>query len=87
MHVIYFILLNFILLLTTLILKKYSLDDICRILDFLIDNIFVTFGGHVFQQTVGIPMEHSQWKILYVLVLAERYPTWENNHFIGHEAR
>jgi hypothetical protein len=25
-------------------------------LDFLIDNIFVTFGRHVFQQTVGIPM-------------------------------
>ena len=24
-------------------------------LDFLIDNIFVMFGGHVFQQTVGIP--------------------------------
>lgn len=24
--------------------------------DFLIDNIFVTFGGRVFQQTVGIPM-------------------------------
>ena len=25
-------------------------------LDFLIDNIFVTFGGRVFQQTIGIPM-------------------------------
>ena len=25
-------------------------------LDFLIDNIFVTFKGRVFQQTVGIPM-------------------------------
>ena len=25
-------------------------------IDFLIDNIFVTFGGRVFQQTVGIPM-------------------------------
>ena len=24
-------------------------------LDFLIDNIVVTFGGRVFQQTVGIP--------------------------------
>ena len=27
-----------------------------NIFDFLIDNIFVTFGGRVFQQTVGIPM-------------------------------
>ena len=26
-------------------------------LDFLIDNIFVTFRERVFQQTVGIPME------------------------------
>ena len=25
-------------------------------LDFLIDNIFVTFGGAIFQQQVGIPM-------------------------------
>jgi hypothetical protein len=25
-------------------------------LDFLIDNIFVLFGGRVFQQTIGIPM-------------------------------
>ena len=25
-------------------------------LEFLIDNIFVTFGGRVFQHTIGIPM-------------------------------
>ena len=35
--------------------KKFSETDI-QMLDFLIDNIFVTFGGRVFQQTVGIPM-------------------------------
>ena len=35
--------------------KKFSETDI-KMLDFLIDNIFVTFGGRVFQQTVGIPM-------------------------------
>ena len=28
-------------------------------LEFLIDNIFVIFGGRVFQQTVGIPMGTS----------------------------
>jgi hypothetical protein len=27
-----------------------------QMLDFLIDNIFVLFGGQVFQQTIGIPM-------------------------------
>ena len=33
--------------------KKFS--DIFNMLEFLIDNIFVLFGGRVFQQT-GIPM-------------------------------
>jgi hypothetical protein len=28
-------------------------------LEFLIDNIFVIFGGRVFQQTVGIPIGHK----------------------------
>jgi hypothetical protein len=37
--------------------KTFSETDIIRILDFLIDNIFVMFGGHVFQRTVGIPMD------------------------------
>ena len=35
---------------------KYSEDDIIKMLEFLIDNIFVIFAGKVFQQTVGIPM-------------------------------
>ena len=36
--------------------KKYTEDDIIKMLEFLIDNIFVMFGGQVFQQTIGIPM-------------------------------
>jgi hypothetical protein len=36
--------------------KKFSETDIINILEFLIDNIFVIFGGRVFQQTVCIPM-------------------------------
>ena len=36
--------------------RKYSEEDIVRMLDFLIDNIFVEFGGRIFQQTIGIPM-------------------------------
>ena len=35
---------------------KYSEVDIKKMLEFLIDNIFVVFGDRVFQQTVGIPM-------------------------------
>ena len=40
----------------TLILKKYSENDIFNMLECLADNIFVVFAGKVFQQTVGIPM-------------------------------
>ena len=35
---------------------KYSEEDIIDMLNFLIDNIYVEFGGQVFQQVVGIPM-------------------------------
>ena len=35
---------------------KYSEDDIIKMLEFLVDNIFVVFAGKVFQQTVGISM-------------------------------
>ena len=36
--------------------SKYSEDDIIKMLEFLVDNIFVVFAGKVFQQTVGFPM-------------------------------
>ena len=36
--------------------NKYSEDDIIKMLEFLVDNIFVVFAGKVFQQTVGILM-------------------------------
>ena len=36
--------------------NMYSEDDIIKMLEFLVDNIFVDFAGHVFQQIVGIPM-------------------------------
>ena len=43
-------------------------------LQFLIDNIFIMFGGRVFQQTVGIPTGTN-----YVLLLAYLF-------FYSHEA-
>ena len=36
--------------------NNYTEDDIVNMLEFLVDNIFVVFGGKVFQQIVGIPM-------------------------------
>ena len=35
--------------------NKYSEDDIIKMLEFLVDNIFVGFAGKVFQQIVVIP--------------------------------
>jgi hypothetical protein len=34
----------------------YSEEQVISMLEFLIDNIFVSFGGTLFQQAVGIPM-------------------------------
>jgi hypothetical protein len=39
--------------------KKFSENDSINMLEFLIDNTFVIFGGRVFQQKVGIPMGTS----------------------------
>ena len=49
--------------------KKFSETDIFNMLEFLIDNIFVMFGGRVFQQTVGIPMDANCAPLLAELFL------------------
>ena len=36
--------------------NKYTEEDIIKMLEFLVDNIFVVFAGKVFQQIVGISM-------------------------------
>ena len=36
--------------------KKYTANDICKMIGFLVDNIHVRFGGQLFQQMVGISM-------------------------------
>ena len=34
----------------------YTADNICKMIEFLIDNIVVQFGGRLFHQVIGIPM-------------------------------
>ena len=36
--------------------NMYTADKICKMIEFLIDNIFVQFGGRLFHQVIGIPM-------------------------------
>ena len=39
--------------------NKYTEEDIIKMLEFLVDNIFVVFAGKVFQQIIGIPEGHK----------------------------
>ena len=48
---------------------KYNEDDIVRMLEFLINNIFVQFAGNIYQQTIGIPMGTSCAPLLADLFL------------------
>ena len=36
--------------------SKYTASDICKVIEFLVDNIYFRFGGQLFRQMVGIPM-------------------------------
>ena len=36
--------------------NKYTASDICNMIEFLVDNIYVRFRGQLFRQKVGIPM-------------------------------
>ena len=36
--------------------NKYTANDICKMIEFLEDNMYVRFGGQLFLQIVGIPM-------------------------------
>ena len=47
----------------------YSEEQVISMLEFLIDNIFVSFGGTLFQQVVGIPMDTNCAPLLADLFL------------------
>ena len=36
--------------------NKYTANDICKMIEFLVDNIYVWFAGQLFRQMVGISM-------------------------------
>ena len=53
--------------------SMYTADNICKMIEFLIDNIFVQFGGRLFHQVIGIPMG-TNWAPL----LADLFYSYEN---------
>ena len=49
--------------------NKYTANDICKMIEFLVDNIYVRFGEQLFRQMVGIPMGTSCAPLLVDLFL------------------
>ena len=43
----------------------YTADNICRMTEFLIDNIFLQFEGCLFSQVIGIPMGTNERTVLH----------------------
>ena len=59
--------------------NKYTANDICRMIEFLVDNIYVRFGVRLFQQMVGIPMRPDCAPLLADLFLY----SYENEFLIN----
>ena len=49
--------------------NKYTANDICKMTEFLVDNIYVRFGKQLFRQMVGIPMRTNCVPLLADLFL------------------
>ena len=49
--------------------NKYTANDNCKMIEFLVDNIYVRFGGQLFRQMVGIPMRTNCAPLLADLFL------------------
>ena len=47
----------------------YTADNICKMIEFLIDNIFVQFGECLFSQVIGIPVRTNCAPLLADLFL------------------
>ena len=52
-----------------MVTTKYTANNICKMIEFLVDNIYVRFGGQLFRQMVGIPMGTNCAPILANLFL------------------
>ena len=49
--------------------NKYTSSDICKMIEFLVDNIYVRFVGQLFRQMVGIPLGRNCAPLLADLFL------------------
>ena len=65
-----------------MVTKKYTASNICKMIEFLVDNMYVRFGGQLFEQTAGIPMGTNRVPLLADLFL---YFYW--NEFLDNSLR
>ena len=49
--------------------NKYTANDICKMIEFLVDNMYARFGGQLFWQMVGILMRTNSTPLLADLFL------------------
>jgi hypothetical protein len=62
-------------------LYLWSEEPVISMLEFLIDNIFASFGGTLFQQVVGIPMGTNCAPLLVDLFLYSYESEFQHNKF------
>ena len=62
--------------------NMYTADNICKMIEFLTDNIFVHFGGCLFRQIIGIPMGTN-----CVPLLADLFLYSHENEFLDNMIR
>ena len=60
--------------------NKFTESDIIDMINVLIDNIFVEFGGQIFQQTIRIPMGSNCASLLADLFLVHGRPNLFNTY-------
>ena len=53
--------------------NMYTADNICKMIEFLIDNIFMQFGGRLFRQAIAVPMGTNCAPLLSDLFLENSY--------------
>ena len=59
--------------------NMYTVDNICKMIEFLVDNIFAQFGGCLFRQIIGIPMDTAYASLLAYLFLFSYENEFLNN--------
>ena len=50
--------------------NMYTADNICKMIEFLIDNIFVQFRGRLFRHLIGIPDQWERIVLHYLLTFS-----------------